>query len=115
MADNITAVLAGRSPEAFRFSTIGVLVALGHRTAAAEIRGHRFSGLAAWVMWRGIYLAKLPGAEKRVRVLLDWLLDLAFPRDIVITDAEPLSRPPAPEPAEPRERNGQPVARGPAR
>ncbi|HEY4004904.1 MAG TPA: NAD(P)/FAD-dependent oxidoreductase [Pseudonocardia sp.] len=115
VADNITAVLAGRPPRAFRFSTIGVLVALGHRTAAAEIRGHRFSGVAAWVLWRGLYLAKLPGAEKRVRVLLDWLLDLAFPRDIVITDAEPLSRPPAPEPAEPRERNGQPVARGPAR
>ena len=103
VADNITAVLAGRSPEAFRFSTIGVLVALGHRTAAAEIRGHRFSGLAAWVMWRSIYLAKLPGAEKRIRVFLDWLLDLAFPRDIVITDAEP----PDPVPQRPtRTRDG---------
>jgi NADH:ubiquinone reductase (H+-translocating) len=61
-----------------------VLVALGHRTAAAEIRGHRFSGLAAWVLWRGIYLAKLPGVEKRVRVFLDWMLDLVFPRDIVV-------------------------------
>jgi NADH:ubiquinone reductase (H+-translocating) len=88
VADNISAVLAGRSPTAFRFSTIGVLVALGHRTAAAEIRGHRFSGLAAWVMWRAIYLAKLPGAEKRVRVFSDWVLDLAFPRDIVMTEPE---------------------------
>ena len=62
-----------------------MLVALGHRTAAAEIRGRRFSGLVAWLMWRGIYLAKLPGLEKRVRVLLDWILDLVFPRDIVVT------------------------------
>lgn len=32
---------------------------------------------------------KLPGAEKRLRVLLDWLLDLAFPRDIVIGPTAP--------------------------
>ncbi|MEO6714742.1 MAG: NAD(P)/FAD-dependent oxidoreductase [Mycobacteriales bacterium] len=85
VADNIAAMIAGRPPVDFRFQAIGVLVALGHRTAAAEIRGHRFSGLGAWLLWRGIYLAKLPGAEKRVRVLLDWLLDLMFPRDVVVT------------------------------
>ncbi len=84
MADNIAAVIAGGAPAEFRFRTIGVLVGLGHRTAVAEIRGHRFSGLAAWVLWRGIYLAKLPGIEKRVRVLIDWMLDLVFPRDIVL-------------------------------
>ena len=89
VADNIAAVLAGRTPAAFRFRTLGLLVALGHRTAAAEIRGHRFSGLAAWLLWRGIYLAKLPGIEKRLRVLLDWVLDLAFPRDIVLTTRNP--------------------------
>lgn len=86
VADNIAAVLRGGEPSGFRFATIGVLVALGHRTAAAEIRGRRFSGLAAWVLWRGIYLTKLPGAEKRVRVFLDWLLELVFPRDIVVAD-----------------------------
>ncbi len=95
VAENIAAVLAGREPAAFRFRTIGVLVALGHRTAAAEIRGTRFSGFAAWLLWRGIYLAKLPGTEKRLRVLSDWLLDLVFPRDIVVTTAtrEPAGHP----------------------
>ena len=99
VADNIAAIVAGRAPVPFRFRTIGVLVALGHRTAAAEIRGHRFSGLAAWLLWRGIYLAKLPGAEKRVRVLLDWLLDLVFPRDIVVTAHANRAGSPAPEPS----------------
>ncbi|ROO85994.1 NADH dehydrogenase [Actinocorallia herbida] len=81
-ADNIGAVLAGREPEQFVFRAIGILCLLGHRTAAAEIRGLRLSGLAAWFLWRGIYLAKLPGADKRVRVLFDWSLDLVFPRDL---------------------------------
>ena len=42
-------------------------------------------------MWRAIYLSKLPNLEKRLRVLLDWVLDVFFPPDIVQTmsfDAE---------------------------
>lgn len=96
VAANIAAVIAGREPGAFRFRTLGVLVALGHRTAAGEVHGIRFSGLAAWLLWRGVYLAKLPGIEKRVRVLFDWLLDLAFPRDIVVTTT---ARTPVPDEA----------------
>jgi NADH dehydrogenase len=88
-ADNVAAVVAGHDPVEFGFHTVGVLVALGHRTAAAEIRGRRFAGLVAWLMWRGIYLSKLPGVEKKIRVLFDWTLDLVFPRDIVVTAAAP--------------------------
>ncbi|MBI3975575.1 MAG: NAD(P)/FAD-dependent oxidoreductase, partial [Armatimonadetes bacterium] len=29
--------------------------------------------------------SKLPGLEKKVRVALDWTIDLFFPRDIVLT------------------------------
>ena len=65
VADNIAAAMGGRPLKQFRFRTLGVLVGLGHRTAAAEIRGWRFSGLLAWFMWRYIYLGKLPGIEKR--------------------------------------------------
>ena len=83
-ADNLVAAMDGRPLRPFRFRALGMLVVLGHNTAAAEIRGLRFSGLFAWLLWRGIYLAKLPGFEKKVRVLIDWLLDLVFPRDIVI-------------------------------
>ena len=88
LADNIVSVIRGRAPKPFRFKAIGTLVALGHNTAAAEIRGRRFSGLLAWMMWRAIYLAKLPGIEKKVRVLFDWTVDLFFPRDIVLVDQD---------------------------
>jgi NADH dehydrogenase len=95
VADNIAAVLAGHEPKPFRFRTIGLLVGLGRRTAAAEIKGRCFSGLGAWLLWRGIYWTKLPGVEKKLRVLFDWTIDLAFPRDIVQTEPPP---PRAPEP-----------------
>lgn len=84
VADNVVKMLSGKPPEKFRFRMIGILVALGHRTAAAEIYGRRFSGLIAWLLWRAIYVAKLPGIEKRIRVVLDWVLDSVFPRDIVV-------------------------------
>ena len=38
-------------------------------------------------MWRSIYFSKLPGMEKKVRVALDWAIDLFFPRDIVLTSS----------------------------
>jgi NADH dehydrogenase len=89
VADNIAAMRRGRRPAPFRFRTIGTLVALGHRTAVAEIRGFKFSGLLAWIMWRTVYLSKLPGLEKQVRVALDWTIDLFFPRDIALTISTP--------------------------
>jgi NADH dehydrogenase len=67
----------------FRFKPIGLLAGLGPRSAVAEIRGLMFSGFFAWWLWRTVYLLKLPGLERKVRVALDWTLDLVFPRDIV--------------------------------
>ena len=48
----------------------------------ARIFGYNFSGFLAWWMWRTIYLSKLPGLDKKVRVAFDWTLDLIFPKDV---------------------------------
>ena len=42
-----------------------------------------FSGFLAWFLWRGIYWSKLPRAEKKVRVAIDWALDVFFSKDFV--------------------------------
>lgn len=91
VAENVAAALRGTPLKPFAFRSIGMLVALGHRTAIAEVRGWKFSGLLAWVLWRAVYLSKLPGLEKKVRVALDWGIDLFFPRDIVLTMPPPVS------------------------
>jgi NADH dehydrogenase len=49
----------------------------------AEIFGRQFSGYLAWLLWRTIYLSKLPGLQKKIRVALDWTLDLIFSKDLV--------------------------------
>ncbi len=83
LAQNIAAVLEGREAEPFKFKALGVLAGLGRRSAVAEILGFQFSGFVAWWLFRTIYLMKLPGFERKLRVAIDWTLDLFFPRDIV--------------------------------
>jgi len=85
LAGNIRARLQGRPPKAFHFQSLGSLCVVGYHTACAEIKGLRFSGLFAWLLWRAIYLSKLPGFERKARVLVDWLLEMFFPRDTVQT------------------------------
>ena len=92
VAKNICAELQGRSKQSFHFDSLGALCVVGHQTACAELTvpffknsSMRFSGLFAWLMWRGIYLSKLPGLERKIRVLVDWTIELFFPRDIVQT------------------------------
>jgi NADH dehydrogenase len=85
LAKNIRASVLGRRLKPFRFQSFGSLCVVGHHTACAEILGLKFSGLFAWLLWRGVYLTKLPSLERKVRVLTDWTLELFFPRDIVQT------------------------------
>src|SRR5205085_3295074 len=81
-AQNIAAVRLGRPSKSFSFKTIGLLASIGRRMGVARIFGLNFSGFFAWWMWRTVYLSKLPGLDKKVRVAFDWTLDLLFPKDV---------------------------------
>ena len=83
VATNIIAAIRGSAKKPFSFSTLGLLASIGRRTGVANILGMNFSGFAAWFLWRTIYLSKLPRLEKKVRVALDWTLDLLFKKDLV--------------------------------
>ena len=82
VAHNIAAAVLGRPLKSFSFRTIGLLASIGRRTGVARIFGLNFSGFFAWWMWRTVYLSKLPGLDKKVRVAFDWTLDLLFPKDV---------------------------------
>lgn len=85
LGENITSQINGNGTgkKPFIFKTIGMLAPLGHHSAVAEIKGIKFSGFFAWFMWRTIYLGKLPGFDRKIRVSLDWLLDIFLSRDII--------------------------------
>jgi NADH dehydrogenase len=78
LAHNIIASVNGKAKKPFKFQTLGLLAAIGRRTGVARILGVNFSGFIAWFLWRGIYWSKLPRMEKKVRVAIDWALDVFF-------------------------------------
>jgi NADH dehydrogenase len=83
LAHNIVASSQGIDLIPFRFNTLGLLASIGRRTGVARILGVNFSGFVAWWLWRTIYLLKLPRIEKKLRVALDWTLDVFFSKDFV--------------------------------
>jgi NADH dehydrogenase len=83
LAGNLAAELRGGTGRRFSFHALGKMGSLGHRSAVAEVAGVKLSGFLAWWLWRTVYLMKLPGVDRKIRVALDWTLDLILPPDIV--------------------------------
>ena len=81
-AKNICARLNGERATPFVYKAPGQLAAIGRRTGVARIFGLKFSGVVGWVLWRTVYLMKLPRLEKKIRVGLRWVLDVVFERDL---------------------------------
>ena len=81
-ADNIIATIDGRAQTPFSFSALGQLASLGRRSAVAQVFGLKLSGMVAWWLWRTVYLMKLPGLDRKLRVATDWTLDLFLRQDI---------------------------------
>ena len=57
--------------------------------------GIKFSGIVAWWFWRTLYLLKLPGLAKKLRVVMTWTINVLFGREIeqmiTLRDIEVLS------------------------
>jgi NADH dehydrogenase len=79
---NLARSVKGEATLPFRFKALGQLCSIGGYQAVAEMFGMRISGFMAWVMWRGVYLLKLPSWSRRLKVALDWGWDVLFPRDL---------------------------------
>jgi NADH dehydrogenase len=83
LADNVIATLRGQPTTPFDFTALGTMASLGGRRGVCAFpNGFILTGFLAWVLWRTYYLARLPGIDRRLRVTVDWSLDLFFPRDI---------------------------------
>jgi NADH dehydrogenase len=90
-ATNIAAAIRGGARAQFAFEGLGTLGSLGHGAAVAQILGVKLSGLLAWVLWRCIYLMKMPGLNRKTRIATDWTLRLLFPPDLAETKLDPAS------------------------
>ncbi|MFI5260941.1 MAG: NAD(P)/FAD-dependent oxidoreductase [Candidatus Limnocylindrales bacterium] len=82
-ARNILAVLDGGRPLPFDYGQQGMLVSLGRFNGVGEVLGIKVSGFVAWFLWRTYYLLRLPSRDRRLRVALDWALELVLAHDVI--------------------------------
>ena len=83
-AINLISTIKGQEShkEPFDYKTKGVMTLIGKRNGVGIILGHKIHGFMAWWFWRSYYLVNLPTVEKKLRVLVDWIIDLFFKRDV---------------------------------
>jgi len=81
-AYNLHALIKNKEKRKFVYHSKGQMAIIGKRTGIATILGRNTAGFWAWLIWRNLYLSKIPKWDKRLRVLIDWTLDLFFDRDI---------------------------------
>ncbi len=74
VADNLIHLLRGRPVRPFTYKQIGELAVVSDHDGVANVFGLKIQGPLAWLMWRVIYIAKMPGMAQRFGLLRDYLL-----------------------------------------
>ncbi len=82
VAENIYKNIKNKKLKPFIYKHSGSLVSLGQWMAIGEISVFSFWGIITWWIWRTVYLSKLISFRKKVRVAIDWTLNIFSPRDI---------------------------------
>lgn len=81
-AHNLNASINKLEKKKFEYHSKGQMAIIGKRTGIATFLGMNISGFLAWLIWRNVYLSKVSLPNKKVRIFLDWTIDLLFDRDI---------------------------------
>lgn len=82
VAKNIYLSITDKNLEPFVYRHRGTMISLGRWMAMGEISGFVFGGCITWWVWRTLYLSKLISLRKKVKVALDWTINIFSPRDI---------------------------------
>jgi NADH:ubiquinone reductase (H+-translocating) len=81
-ARNVAATLGNGRVKPFTYKTKGVFVDMGQGEAVADTIGIKWRGRPAWLLARTYHLAMMPGTKRKVRLLVDWNVQLMFGRDL---------------------------------
>ncbi len=87
-ARNVLAALQAKSLRPFQFGGFGQLAVVGSHLGVGRVFGVKVSGFLAWVLWRSVYFAKVPGIRCKLLVGFDWALEALFPRDITMIELQ---------------------------
>lgn len=69
---NVAAALEARPPAPYLYQARGLFVDLGARAAVTEVFGVRVRGFPAWLLGRSYHAVRMPGAARKLRLVLSW-------------------------------------------
>jgi NADH dehydrogenase len=114
IADELKAVAHATPPprrKVFTYVDKGNMATIGRNRAVADIRGRRFGGIFAFLLWAFVHVLFLVDFRRKITTFLEWVwMYFFYERGVrLITGARRIPRPfqPAPEPrahSEPEER-----------
>ncbi|MFC4002782.1 NAD(P)/FAD-dependent oxidoreductase [Prauserella oleivorans] len=83
LAKNIIRVLRGGQPVDYYHKNVGSVASLGLHKGVADTFNIKVKGFAAWVMHRAYHVKAMPTFNRKVRILLDWMLGGVLRREVV--------------------------------
>ncbi|MET7290419.1 NAD(P)/FAD-dependent oxidoreductase [Streptomyces sp. NPDC005573] len=84
LADNILARLRGGSQKEYRHKNLGAVASIGlHKGVAILFGKYRLKGRPAWWFHRLYHGSRVPTANRKIRVFLDWTLAVFLRRETV--------------------------------
>jgi len=80
--------LNGKRRTPFHYVDKGTMATIGRAKAVADIRGFKFSGFFAWILWSIVHILFLIGFRNRFKVFVEWMWHyFTFKRGVrLITD-----------------------------
>ena len=74
----IEALLHDATPRPFRYKDLGMMAAVGHGFAVARLGRVRLSGLAGFLAWLVVHVARIAGMRTKWLVLANWISGYLF-------------------------------------
>lgn len=83
LADNVLATIRGRKLGPYKHAYAGSVASLGLYKGVADVYGVKLKGFPAWLMHRAYHVSRMPTFNRKIRVLMDWILALLFRREVI--------------------------------
>jgi NADH dehydrogenase len=83
LARNIMTAMRGGTPKDYYHKNVGSVASLGIHKGVADTFNVKVKGYPAWLMHRGYHISRMPTFNRKVRILLDWLVAGVFRREVV--------------------------------
>lgn len=82
VAQNIIRTIQRERLKPFTFSANGYLISVGRWMAVGTIGPLQVSGPLVWLLWHVVYWTKFLSWSQRLRIAMDWVVNVFSPRDI---------------------------------